>query len=241
MILFSDFDKTFYLKDDEEKTRANFEAVKKWRAAGHQFCITTGRSYSSVSRRLPKIKEICDYYIVDSGSIVLSDSGEILHTFYFDQEVVDGIVKLSKSFPEEPVPIYYTPDYEGMVHKRKDVTKLRLWFKDLGLLEEAAKQTESAFPVSAFPQPASHKELVGYRGFIEIIPKKYGKSNAIKVLQKDKKLPVKDVITVGDGLNDYNMVRGFDGYAITGSVLSGLDKNLDVAVSVASLINKLLS
>ena len=77
--------------------------------------------------------------------------------------------------------------------------------------------------------------------FIEIIPKKYGKSNAIKVLQKDKKLPVKDVITVGDGLNDYNMVRGFDGYAIKGSVLSGLDKNLDVAVSVASLINKLRS
>ena len=96
MILFSDFDKTLYFRDSDEKTMANIKAIEKWREAGNLFCITTGRSYRSVTEQMPEMKNLCDYYIVDSGSIVLSKDGEMLNAFYFKPKTIEEIVNLSK-------------------------------------------------------------------------------------------------------------------------------------------------
>ena len=119
MILFSDFDGTLYFKKDIEKTCTNFDAIQKWRA---KFCITTGRSYKSVSNEFPRIREICDYYIVDSGSIILSKSGDILKAFYFEPKVVSEIIGFSRSLPVRAIPFYYTPDSENTKHKVKNIT-----------------------------------------------------------------------------------------------------------------------
>ena len=78
MILFSDFDNTLFFRDDEQKTQKNIKSIKEWRSADNQFCITTGRSYRSITEHFPEIAEICDYYIVDSGSIILSKTGALI-------------------------------------------------------------------------------------------------------------------------------------------------------------------
>lgn len=243
MILFSDFDETLYFKKDIEKTRTNFDAVQKWRANGHQFCIATGRSYKSISNKFPRTREICDYYIVDSGSIILSKSGDILKAFYFEPKVVSGIISFSKSLPVRATPFYYTPDSENTKHKVKNITKLRLWFEDLSSLSGIKEQLTKRFPVFAFGQDAvsSYKELNGQKGFIEIIPIDCGKSHAIKVLQKENNISSENIITIGDGLCDYDMVKDFNGFAIKDSSLSSMGEKMNTAVSVSSLINKLLS
>ena len=243
MILFSDFDRTFYFRSDEEKTQTNFEAVKKWRAAGHQFCIATGRSYKSVIKEFPQIKEICDYYIVDSGSIILSQTGELLSAFYFDPEVVDGIVRFSENTPNQLIPFYYTPYSESLDYQNNSITKIRLWLKDPNVMKEIAGQIKSSFPVFAFALEAvsSYDALKEQRGFIEIIPSNYGKSEAIKYLQKDKNIPSEDIITIGDSLNDYEMIRDFNGFVIEGSDLSNTREEINTTSSVATLIDKLLS
>ena len=242
MILFSDFDGTLYFKKDIEKTCTNFDAIQKWRANGHQFCITTGRSYKSVSNEFPRIREICDYYIVDSGSIILSKSGDILKAFYFEPKVVSEIIGFSRSLPVRAIPFYYTPDSENTKHKVKNITKLRLWFEDLSSVSGIKEQLTKRFPVFAFEQDAvsRYKELNGQKGFIEIIPIECGKSHAIKALLKDNIISNENIITIGDGLNDYDMVKDFNGFAIKDSILSSI-KRMDTIASVSSLINKLLS
>lgn len=242
MILFSDFDNTFFFRDDEEKTRRNIEAVKAWRADGNQFCITTGRSYRSVVEQLPEITSLSDYFIVDSGSIILASGAELIEAFYFEPSVVERIINFSKQLPEAPVAYYYVPFSEDENYKTERVTKLRLWFKDVSLLESVKTQIQSNFPVCAFdlafpanitpPQPA----LAGTHGFIEIIPAGFGKSHAIKVLQSAENLQSSDIITVGDGFNDYEMIRDFNGYAIEGSVLAGSFPELKTAESVWALL-----
>ena len=242
MILFADFDGTLYFRDNQEKTDANLNAIKNWRASGHQFCITTGRSYRSVTKELPQIKELSDYYIVDSGSIILSQTGAILETFYFDPKLIPGITEFFKNLPEKSIPLYYTPNSENTIYETKHITKLRFWFKNLDQFPEIIKQLEKSFPVLAFKQKAfsEKKELLGQIGFIEIIPIEYGKSHAIKVLAKKANILDKDIIAVGDGSNDYRMVRDFHGFAIKNSNLSKIHQDLSTTVSVSWLIQQLL-
>lgn len=242
MILFSDFDWTLSFVEDEAKTQANIEAVKEWRERGHQFCITTGRSYVSVTRKNPQIAGLCDYYIVDGGSILLSESGSIIEVFQFTPRIVLEITEFSKHLPEIPIPFYYTPDSEGIPLKTENITKFRLFFKNVDLLDGAAELLEKNFPVSAFTCEAasSHKELAGQNGFVEIIPRELGKSHAIDVLRRRENIPLEDIVTVGDGPNDYEMVRDYNGYAIKGSKLNSLHHQLKTTDSVKSLVEQLL-
>ncbi len=242
MILFSDFDWTLSFPEDEAKTQANLDAIKEWRERGHQFCITTGRSYASVTRKNPQIVGLCDYYIVDGGSILLSGSGDIIEVFHFKPKIVLEITEFSKNLPEVPIPFYYTPDSEGIPLKTENVTKLRLFFKNVELLDGVAELLEENYPVSAFTCEAtsSHKELAGQNGFVEIIPREFGKSHAIDVLRRRGNIPLEDIVTVGDGVNDYEMVRDYNGYAIKGSKLNSLHRQLKTTDSVKSLVEQLL-
>lgn len=243
MILFSDFDKTLYFKDDEARARANLEAARGWREAGHKFCITTGRSYRSVTTEMPELKELCDYYIVDSGSIVLSREGELLHAFYFEPEVVAGIVDVAKSWVEAPTPLFYTPDYEGVDYTAERVTKLRLWFEDLRLMSGIAEKLEKSFPVFVvFTDGKSrHRELDGKNGFVEIVPVESGKNHAIEFLQKTEGILAEDIVTVGDSANDYAMVREFGGFVIEGSELADAYPELETVPSVAALVEEMFN
>ena len=242
MILFSDFDWTLSFPEDEAKTQANFEAIKEWRERGHQFCITTGRSYVSVTREKPQLIELCNYYIVDGGSILLSGSDDIIEVFQFTPRIVLEITEFSKHLPEVPIPFYYTPDSEGMSLKTENVTKIRLFFKNVELLDGAAELLGKNFPVSAFTCEAasSHKELAGQNGFVEIIPREFGKSHAIGVLRRRENIPPEDIVTVRDGPNDYEMLRDYNGYAIKGSKLNSLYQQLKTTDSVKSLVEQLL-
>ena len=242
MILFSDFDRTLFFPEDEVKTQTNIEAVKKWREQGHQFCVTTGRSYTSVTRRCPQITKLCDYYIVDGGAILLSEFGNIIEVFHIKPETILEITEFSKHLPEIPIPFYYTPDSEGAPLKTEGVTKFRLFFKNVDLLDRVAMLLEKSFPVFAFTCEAasSHKELAGQNGFVEVIPRELGKSHAIEVLRRRAGIPLEDIVTVGDGLNDYEMVRDYNGYAIKGSKLNSLHHQLKTTDSVKSLVEQLL-
>ncbi len=242
MIIFADFDGTTYPHDDDLTVRANLEAIKNWRAAGNQFCITTGRSIRSLTRQLPEVLELCDYFIMDSGSIILDRAGNTLKVFSFDPEIVTAVTDYSNTLPELPAVVYYTDTLEGVEMKTSGVTKLRYWFKDISLLTPTAKELRNRFPVLAFEMiaPAPAGEWEGRNGFIEIIPYELGKSNAIKHLQKLISIPLQDIITVGDGLNDYDMVRDFNGYTIESSDLANYDQTMKTAPSVAEMINQIL-
>ena len=137
---------------------------------------------------------------------------------------------------------YYTPDSEGIPLKTENITKFRLFFKNVDLLDGVAELLEKNFPVSAFTCEAasSHKELAGQNGFVEIIPRELGKSHAIDVLRRRESIPLEDIVTVGDGPNDYEMVRDYNGYAIKGSKLNSLHHQLKTTDSVKSLVEQLL-
>ena len=236
MIIFADFDGTLYPHDDDQTVKANLAALKNWRAVGNKFCITTGRSIRSLIRQMPELQELSDYYIVDSGSIILDQNQSKIKTFNFDPSVVEAVTNFSKTLPEIPKVVYYTANSENEIVKTEGITKMRYWFMNVDQLNPVCDELKKEFPVLAFSQIAL--EDGKGQGFVEIIPQGFGKSNAIKFLQQFTNIPAQEIITIGDGLNDFEMVKDFNGYAIRNSELSTYDPSLKTASSVAEMISK---
>ncbi|MBR6961652.1 HAD family phosphatase [Candidatus Saccharibacteria bacterium] len=241
MIIFSDFDGTLFFRHDEEKTNRNVEALKRWRAAGNQFCVITGRGYASVMRQMPEIADLCDYYILNNGSVVLDGNGNLLTSFPFEPEIVSKLEQYAETLAEKPVLFYFTPNYEGFEPTRDGTTMVRFWFKDASLCAGVAKQITELFGTPAFVQAnavSDRKELVGRTGFVEIISSNSDKSAAIHSLEESGHISRSDIITVGDGLNDRLMVVDYDGFAIEGSELSAMAPELRTTSSIASIVDE---
>ena len=239
MILFSDFDNTIFFRDEPEKTENNLAAIKRWRAAGHQFCIITGRSYRSVTTDAPAIKNFSDFYVLDHGSIILNQDGILVHTNCFSPQSVTEIVNFSKALKENPIVYYYAANSEGFTHQTDNVTKLRIWFKDQSVLDSVAEKM-SIFPNSVykwFNAVSRHKELDGYKGFLDIMPVNSGKAQAIRFIAQTEGVRPEDIITVGDDTNDYEMLEAFNGYMIDGSNLSKQHAPFKSTESLATLID----
>ena len=242
MILFSDFDNTLFFRDEPEKTERNLAAIKRWRAAGHQFCITTGRSYRSVTTDIPEIKNLSNFYILDHGSIIWNQDGALVHANCFSPQSVTEIVNFSKALKEDIIVYYYTTDSEGFTHQTDNVTKLRIWVKDQSILDSVLEKM-SIFPNSIykwFNAVSRHKQLEGYKSFLDIMPVDSGKAQAISFLTQAENVRPEDIITAGDDTNDYEMLEAFNGYMIDGSNLSKQHAPFKSTESLAALIDDYL-
>ncbi|MBR3230870.1 HAD-IIB family hydrolase [Candidatus Saccharibacteria bacterium] len=239
MFLFSDFDNTIFFQGEFEKTDKNLAAIKKWKAAGHRFCVITGRSYRSVTSDMPEIKTLSDFYILDHGSIILNQDGALVHSSCFSPQSVTKIVNFSKTLKENPIVYYYATDFEGFTHQTDNITKLRIWVKDQSALDSVAEKM-SIFPNSIykwFNAVSRHKELNGYEGLLDIMPVSSGKAQAINFLTQTEGVRPEDVITVGDDTNDYEMLEAFDGYMVDGSNLSKHHAPFKSVASLATLVD----
>ena len=170
----------------------------------------------------------------------------MMNAFYFDPKIVEKIVELSKNFLEVPILVYYTPNSEDLEYEIDNVTKLRLWFKDASLLHDVNEELMEKFPVFAVYNPdvkikSSRSELKGYPGFVEVIPAESGKSSAIKALAQKEGIMSQEIVTIGDGLNDFGMVKDFNGFAIEESELSNVGKGIKTIPSLAVLVEGILN
>lgn len=239
MIIFSDFDHTLYHKDDPILTAANLKAITKWRSKGHQFCIATGRNYESLTSVIPDISALCDFYILDSGSIILDSSRTPIATFVFEPSAIHSIEKTTASLPFDHTLLYYTPDSDSFTPITGQVTKIRLWFDESAEELSRIHARLQGLPAQLFDckgeNNSHHQELKAFNTFIEFIPNYSGKEKAVRTLAARQNIAPTDIITVGDDENDYLMIKEFDGYMIEGSHLHQANSPFKTTPSVAAL------
>ncbi len=190
---------------------------------------------------MPEIANLCDYYILNNGSVVLDGNGSLLTSFPFEPEIIPKLEQYADTLAEKPVLFYFTPNYEGFEPTRDNTTMVRFWFKDASLCASVAKRITELFGTPAFVQPnaaSDRKELAGRTGFVEIISSNSDKSAAIHSLEELGRISRSDIITVGDGLNDRLMVADYDGFAIEGSELSAAVPELKTVSSIVAIVDE---
>ena len=229
-ILVSDYDKTFYLNDEDiEKNKI---AINEFRNRGNIFIIATGRSYFDFHNKVDLYKFNYDYVIINHGATILDKNDNILANFPIKDEIISEIkndLKLEKSIKG-----FCCSKLESRVDfNHKDLTKINVGYNSKD--ESISINININNKYSQFINSYQIAETS-----LEIISNETNKSKAIDLLLNRLNIKRQNVYTIGDGYSDIEMVKNFNGYAMQESV----DELKNVAQkeysSVSELINEII-
>lgn len=242
-ILVSDYDKTFYLNDED--IERNKKSVKKFRESGNIFVIATGRSYLDLKSRIDKYNLEYDFIIINHGSTIIGKDGDILYNFTINNKIIP---ELKRDLKIEQ----YNMEY---LNCRPEKSRDNVYFccsrfesrLDFGTqdLTKIAVVYKNDVDVSKINETISnnYKEVNSYhvsRYSIEIISKDTNKSIAIKLLADYYHFDETAIYTVGDGYSDISMIKDYNGYAMTDSVPELKKFSVKTVDSVSELIDEIL-
>lgn len=217
-LLVSDYDGT--LKPDIKNLMVNIEAINEFRKKGNHFSIATGRDYYSIKKEIDKYNIKYDYLITNDGALTLDGNDNVLSAEIIEEEIIKELRKILndkyKNFNEFKIPNTDT------------IIELQLITNLFDSLDEIKSLVSS---------DSSMKISKLYKLFLKFIfIKKYcNKSTAIKKIENN----YSEIITVGDNLNDLEMLRDYNGYKMLYSYPIMYTKNIKTTTNVHSLIKKL--
>lgn len=248
MIIFSDFDETLHPRDDEATFTKNLEKIREFRERGNKFCIATGRSQASLGRVWPEYKDYLDYAIVDNGAICLDGQGAEIFQETMPLEVVEDIAQeVMAKYGDEVQMVFYREAKEWQ-EPGLGTTKVRCWTRDAATAQAICGEIDAKYGESLRSFVARTAVMTSlpwvedpeqYASFVDTMTLDAGKHNAVRRLAE--KYPEERIVTVGDDLNDLEMIREFDGYAVQNSMPEVLEivKPDHVVGSVAELIERM--
>ncbi|MBQ6375730.1 HAD family phosphatase [Candidatus Saccharibacteria bacterium] len=226
-LVLSDFDDTFFFRDDPEETRRSIQAVQAFRARGGLFGFVTGRGFRTLREDLPGFGSMVDYLIDLNGGYIYESAKRIYHSTISDK----GIDAVSRTFDYWNLGPHRMGDAIVAMNGEKEISKVKygisqLWYwstakKPIATMERELAMMNSVKVFAYYDIPLSHnfhyKHLswVGadVRHLLEVIPGDGGKENAIAMLAKRLGPKVK-IITAGDDICDLAMLKMWNGYAV---------------------------
>lgn len=224
-IVFSDYDGTIYVTED--CMDKNITAIKEYCNLCGKFVIVTGRSKLSVNKIIEKYHIPYDYIIANNGAIIIDSNGDILYKQSIEK-IVQQIIEYLKSKKDIQILVY---DENGETEfSNQELFKMRVKFKNYDLAKSMEKELNELFGINIIAHaafPKMHYKDIDY-AFIDIVSKKAGKETSIKKLLDILKIDKEQAITIGDGRNDINMIREYNGY----SLITAEDEAKEVASKI---------
>jgi len=207
-ILVSDYDQTFYISDED--IEKNIIAVNEFRKRGNIFVIATGRSYFDFKSQVNLYCLKYDYVILNHGTTILDNKDNIISNFSIKNEIIESLK--NDLDIEKSVDGFCCSRLESRVDfDYKDLTKINIKYDS---------ENETKYIYNLIKEKYSNSVELYYvnNKILEIISNKINKSKAISLLLNKLNMVKDNVYTIGDGYNDIEMIKDFNGYAMKNAV-----------------------
>lgn len=222
MIIFCDFDGTLWRHSDTDfsELNNNIAAIKKWRNQTNKFVIASGRSLASIKRHQPNYTDFTDYFISDNGSFVFGqDQKAIIQNTLDDLQVAKIMQVAQQSIPASDIRTVYYSAFDETAQPTPNLGKIRLWLKDASQIDTLTARLHAALPNQLkihHERHAINSSLPwvdpSFTAFMNVVSVKAGKESAIMQLLQLLNLSKDDAISIGDDLNDLEMLEHFNGH-----------------------------
>ena len=229
-ILISDYDCTFYKNDRDIKK--NIDKVNEFRTLDNLFVLATGRSYVDLKQKIDKYEIPYDYLILNHGALLLSKDLEIIKVFTLDKELVDSILEYANN--KDIYDVILISAFDKNVTDTSNIVKIMLKLYSYDKALEVKNYIDKSYTniKSYFISEDNHY-------LVEVVSNKASKSLMIdKILDKEG-IVKNNVYTIGDGINDIDMIRDYNGYRVRNSckeLVSVTDRVID---NVSDLISRI--
>ena len=230
--LFSDYDGTIktYEKDpsiiEKYTFKKNIKAIKEFIKTGNKFIITTGRSYKSILDETKKYHIDYNFVTAYDGLVTYDNNGNVLYQKNINKEVLKELKNIIIKYSLESI-MYnnydITRDYE-------DIIIIKLYIKDRKVFEIIRRELEKL------------RELnIEYDNIFKIITLNMHTNKSLGIKELFKNIHIEDdskIITIGDSINDIEMIEDYNGYKILLSHPKLLFKDYKTTTSLHRLIKR---
>lgn len=225
-VLISDFDGTLYI--DDEGISKNVPKIKEFREKGNVFIISTARNYEAIKKACVQYNINVDYFFCDIGSVVLDNNGNVLYKQYINSEERDNIEDILKNYEN----IITIKRYGTNGKQSKDIPNV-VEYKIEGerkIIEKIKSVIDNKLTYSKTQITEDNKFIIHTSTKEDIIEK--------FIVQN--KFEYSDIITVGDELDDLEMLRRYNGFRMekcNSKVRESISKSVN---SVSELIDQII-
>jgi len=236
-LFITDYDGTLYI--DDNKIKENNKALKKLQNNDFKIIISTGRSYPSIKNQVDIHNIYYDYLSCADGSILYDKNGVIIKSFYMNQKIIEPFQKFYENLPFEEIQFSYPEGYSNIL--KDDNSKLLGINICLSTINYTKEIVDKFLDMSKdYPEYNFLNYMHPNFSYLCIKPKGITKSSTISYLMKKYNVSLNDVYVIGDSYNDYEMIRDYNGVAMTTSCQEVLDIVNKKYKSVKDYINDIL-
>lgn len=221
-LLVSDYDGTLFT--NPLQLRLNIEAIKRFIEKGNHFVIATGRGFESIKKEIVQNKIPYHYLITNDGLLTFDKDDICLHSYNFYSSVLEELKALC-------IERGYTPNtYICPMTGR--IVEIEIQTKGLDV------------PVNVDIFMKNHSEIVQKEWILDgvrydFFNGKVNKNDALQRLLEYLPLSYQSVTTVGNDINDVEMILTYNGYKITNNSDSIENYPFKTVESVHQLIKKI--
>ncbi len=224
--LVSDYDGTYKEDIKGKNIISNNKAIKNFLDKGNKFVIATGRSYTSIKKEINKYNIPYNYLICNNGSVIFNDQDELIYKYPIPEEIlIEALDMLSMSEKIKKIELFDTKG--NITQTNSEIIELlcQVSIKNIQELKRIKNilnclECTSFLNIALFKTPSNKKD-------------------GIEIIAKKEKINTSDIYTIGNDINDLEMLKAYNGYKIIYSNPKLLLKNIKTITSVKSLIKKI--
>ncbi len=220
-LLAIDYDKT--LKCSKFDLKRNIKSLKKY-MVDNLFLLNTGRSYPSIKKEIDKYKIPYHYLSCNDGNILFDNNNQVLYASNLDKNI---LFELEKIKIEDKLTINPIIFLDNILEYEIIISKLNQLF----LLELKKIMVKYNLCLKIFKEHGVFK--------IYIYDSLISKSKPIEYIREKEYLLSNNIYTVGDNINDLEMLRDYHGYSMIWSKKEIKKVSEKSIISVKRLIDKL--
>ena len=227
-LLISDYDGTYKIKGcNDVDIKANNSAIEKFINCGNKFVISSGRVYIDVLAEIKKYQILVSYFSCANGNAIFDNFSNLIS---YNKITYKDILVFKEFFQIFDYIKSYNPYGE---EDNKNIVEFEIRYKN-----NEAKEKFKKYLLDNCIYNFYHS--VDDPLIIHIFNFKHSKSDSIEMISDIEHIDKNDIYCIGDGYNDLDMIRKYNGYSIRGTKPDIKKEALGEYNSVADLANDIL-
>ena len=233
----TDYDGTLFV--NEKDLKENIKMLKELQENNTKVIIATGRSYPSIMNQLLKYSIPYDYIIAADGSIIYDTNGNILKLYEMNEEIIEPFKKFYQEINYEEIQFVYKEGYSNILTNIKGLLGINVCIMTKNYTNELndnlLKMKEIYKDYSFFSYV--HPDY----SYLCVKPKGITKATLITYLMDKLDITKDNIYVIGDSYNDYDMIKEYNGVAMTTSYPEILEIVNKTYSSVSDYIKDILN